>query len=242
MSRFYVPKDSIKGDLITIKGSQAHHILDVMRLKKLDKVVTFNGTGNEYIGFISDTKASSLTVEIVERRAPKGKSRCVITLIQAIPKKEKMDHIVEKAVELGVYSIAPVFTGRTIPSWDESKRIDQVERWRRIATEASKQCGRSDIPHVSEITGFEDSLKNADEYDLGLIAALSGETVPLKAAIKDFKAGAVALAIGPEGDFMPAEIARAKEAGFKLISLGPRVLKSDTAALAALSILGYEFE
>lgn len=241
MSRFFIPKGSVKGNNIHINGNEAHHILDVMRLKVLDKVVTFDGTGKEYVGFIKDAGKKSLVVEVVETRLPLAKEYSRVTLMQAIPKKDKMDHIVEKATELGVFSIVPVVTKRTIPDWGQSKMRANTERWRKIALEAAKQCGRRDIPEIIEGVDFGSALKQSGDYDLALIAALCDGSVSLKAALAGFKGGAIAVAVGPEGDFTPDEVKMAKEARFKLVSLGSRVLKSDTAGLALLSVLNYEF-
>ncbi|MBI5213377.1 MAG: 16S rRNA (uracil(1498)-N(3))-methyltransferase, partial [Nitrospirae bacterium] len=118
MSRFYVPKESIKGNRIAISGIEAHHIIDVMRLKLLDEVVVFDGTGKEYLGIVKEIGHKSLSVEITAAREAKREARCSVTLIQAIPKKEKMDYIAEKATELGVSQIIPVTTARTIPDWN----------------------------------------------------------------------------------------------------------------------------
>ncbi len=151
-----------------------------------------------------------------------------------------MDYIVEKSTELGVHAIFPVITERTIPDWDEAKQQAQSQRWRKVAREAAKQCGRLDIPEISAITKFTETIKNFANFDMRLIAILSEETVSLKDAIAGFNSGSVAIAIGPEGDFTADESRAAREAGFKAISLGPRVLKSDTAGLALISILNYE--
>lgn len=240
MSRFYVPKESVSGGYIRITGGQAHHIVDVMRLKKLDKVVTFDGTGKEYTGFIKDIKGRSVTVEIVETRTPSGRDTSKITLIQAIPKKDKMDYIAEKATELGVSAIIPLITRRTIPDWDQAKMAAHAARWRKIATEASKQCGRTDIPKIDEVKSFSGLAAGVSDYDLALIAALDDKAESLKDVLASFKGGRIAVAIGPEGDFTPGEVAEAVKAGFKLVNLGSRVLKSDTAGLAVLAILNYE--
>lgn len=240
MSRFFVPKESVTGKLITIGGKEAHHIIDVMRLKVLDKVVTFDGTGKEYTGFIREIKTRSAIIEIVETKTPSDKEASRLTLLQAIPKKDKMDYIVEKATELGVFSIIPLVTKRTIPDWDEPKKKTALERWRKIAMEASKQCGRSDIPKIDEIKQFSAITADISNYDMALIAALDDSAIKLKDALKGFGAGSVAIAIGPEGDFTPDEIKEAKESGYKLVNLGPRVLKSDTAGLFVLAILNYE--
>ena len=224
MSRFYVPKYSITANAITITGKEAHHVLNVMRLKKLDKVVTFNGTGKEYVGFIKDVKAKSLTIEVVEARTPKTSRNVEVTLIQAIPKKERMDYIIEKSTELGVSSIIPIVTSRTIPNWDEFKKSSHVERWRKMARETSRQCGRLDVPNVDEVDDFQDVIRNLNDYDLKLIAALSEDSKTMKDVLNKFKTGKLAIAIGPEGDFTADEVGAAEKYGFKTIRFG---FKSD---------------
>ena len=240
MSRFYVPEGSVKGNLINIGGKEAHHIIDVMRLKVSDRVVTFDGAGKEYAGFIKEAGRKSVIIEIVEVRTPHGSMAYGVTLLQAIPKKDKMDYIVEKSTELGVTKIIPLVTDRTIPDWDEPKRASAVERWRKIATEASKQCGRADIPEIGLIRNFSDASADAAGFSLALIAALDDGAIRLKDALSGFRPSKIAIAVGPEGDFTPGEVARAKEGGFKVVSLGSRVLKSDTAGLFMLAILNYE--
>lgn len=242
MSRFFVPKDMIKGRRMVITGKEAHHILDVMRLKVSDKVTTFDGSGKEYIGIIREADRKSLEVEIIETRAACPKEHIKITLIQALTKKEKIDYIIEKATELGVSRVVPVFTERTIPVWDDEKRRAHVERWRKTAREAAKQCGRSDVPEIAEIEDFSSAAAKMPGEDLRLIAVLSEETVPIADAVAGCKPKGIVIAIGPEGDFTLQETEAAKKGGFKPVSLGPRVLKSDTAGLAAIAILNYEFE
>jgi 16S rRNA (uracil1498-N3)-methyltransferase len=152
-----------------------------------------------------------------------------------------MDYVVEKATELGVGRIIPVVSERTIPRWKDAKKEALKERWRKIAVEASKQCGRSDIPVIDDIVEFADCIAKIGTCPLRLIAALSDEAIPLKDTLRDFKGDGIAVAIGPEGDFTPEEIEVAKSGGFKLISLGPRVLKSDTAGLSVLAAINYEY-
>lgn len=240
MARFYVPEGSIEDTRVSISGKEAHHIMDVMRLKKFDKVVIFDGTGREYDGVIKDTARKSLSIEITGQRPAAHTGGLEITLIQSVPKKDKMDYIVEKATELGVADVIPVITARTIVDWDRAKRAAAAERWRKIAKEASKQCGRPDIPHIADIADFTDFLKDAAKYDLALMATLERGTVDIKDALKSSRPRKAAVAIGPEGDFTPVEVKDAQNIGFRLVSLGARVLKSDTAALAALAILNYE--
>jgi len=243
LSRFYIPRGSVKGKEILVSGEEAHHILDVMRLKQLDKVTAFDGEGSEYSGFIKSLSRNSLIIEIIsEIHNITEKEKYQLTLIQAIPKKDKMDYIVEKATELGVSRIIPVISGRTIVRWDEDKRNAHSNRWRVIAKEAAKQCGRTVIPQVDDIEKIKDALSSVDGNGLKLIAALADDASQLKDAVNGFMPGQIAVAIGPEGDFTPEEIKLAKDKGFKVISLGKRVLKSDTAGLAAIAALDYEFD
>ena len=237
MSRFFVPREAVRGRNITISGKEAHHILDVMRLKELDRIIAFDGTGKEYVGFIKEAKEKSLSVEIVETRTPLGKERSAITLIQAIPKKDKMDYIVEKASELGVGSVIPVITKRTVPRWDEKKNTSNVERWRKIAKEASKQCGAVTVPEIGMVRSLSDCLKDSSDYDLAIMAALNDEAIRLRDALSGFKGGQIAIAVGPEGDFTDQEIRLALDAGFIPVRLGKEVLRVETAAVAVASFI-----
>jgi len=241
MSRFYAPQENVKGNFISIDGREAKHILNVMRLKENDKVVVFDGTGKEYTGFIAERKLTSLKVEIVSVKQPLPEALPEITLAVAIPKKEKMDYIVEKATELGVGAIIPVISERTIAKPEDEKHLNKVGRWKKISLEASKQCGRRDVPEIKNIQKFYNAIETINNFDLAVIATLSENTVSLREAVSRFERGKVIVFVGPEGDFTPDEIAMVKDTSAKLVSLGPRVLKSDTAGLYLLSVLNYEF-
>ena len=240
MSRFYAPPENIRGNAIYIDGQEARHILNVMRLGLNDKVVVFDGTGKEYIGFINDVKPKSLKIEIVSTKTPRAEDAPRITLVQAIPKKEKMDYIVEKSTELGVHRIIPVISERTVVRPEKDKRANKVIRWRKIARESAKQCGRVDVPEVKDVQKFFNVIDEVNSYDLALLACLSGDTIGIKQAISNFAAGNILVFIGPEGDFTPEEIIMAGNTSCKFISLGKRVLKSDTAGIFVLSVLNYE--
>lgn len=227
--------------MIYIDGQEARHILNVMRLKENDKVIVFDGTGKEYTGFIKQTKPKSLTVEIISTKAPKREALPEITLAQSIPKKEKMDYIVEKATELGVRSIIPLVSERTIVKLEEARALDRVQRWKKIAREAAKQCGRPDVPEIENVQKFYNTVDIVNNFDLAFMPCLSEDVIPLKEAVKGFETGKIIVFIGPEGDFTPEEIKMAKDTSCKLVSLGNRVLKSDTAGLLVLSVLNYEF-
>lgn len=243
MSRFFVSREFIKTDSMRITGKEAHHILDVMRLKVSDEVIVFDGSGKEYVGIVRAVNRKSLEVQIKSMRESSVRKGSFLTLIQAILKKDKMDYITEKATELGVSRIIPVTTRRTIPEWNDAKKVSIVDRWSKIAKEAAKQCGRSDIPEIMPIVDFDMAITPTSQVgELKLIAALSDKAVNLKDAMSGHKPKRIIIAIGPEGDFTPQEAEDARSAGFRIVSLGPRVLKSDTAGLAVLSMINYEHE
>ena len=240
MSRFFAPKENVRGNLIHLDGQEARHILNAMRLKENDKVVVFDGTGKEYTGFIKETKPKSLLVEIVSVRAAKSEGLPEITLAQALPKKEKMAHIVEKATELGARRIIPVISERTVVRSGEDRMAGKIARWKKIAVQAAKQCGRADVPAIENAQKFYNLIDTINDFDLALMACLSGNTESMKEAISGFDAGKIIVFIGPEGDFTPRETKMAENTSCKFVSLGRRVLKSDTAGLYVLSVLNHE--
>lgn len=244
MSRFYVPPRNIGEDRIMIEGEEAHHAIDVMRLKEGDSVVIFDGTGREFSCSVSgiDAKAKTLTAKIISASNYVGSSASFeITLAQALPKKSKMDYIVEKATELGVSRIIPVVTERTIVRPDEDGAGKKTARWKKIAIEAAKQCRRVSVPEIEDVMLFKDIASLAGSHDLCLLACLTDKTVPLKEPLASFRSGRIFVMIGPEGDFTPTEISfMEKIKNCRLVSLGERVLKSDTAGLFVLSAINYE--
>ncbi|RKY42688.1 MAG: 16S rRNA (uracil(1498)-N(3))-methyltransferase [Candidatus Makaraimicrobium thalassicum] len=243
MNRFYVPGTNIRKGEIMIDGEEAHHMMDVIRLQDGDKVVIFDGTGNEYTGFIKKTgrRPRRVIVEIVRTERPSVESIPKVTLAQAIPRKGKMDYIVEKATELGVFRLIPLVSERTVVRPDAAGCRRKTGRWRKIAIETSKQCGRSSIPVVDEITGFGEIARQIDQYDLALLAGFMHNAVSIKESLAGFRTGDILVFIGPEGDFSPEEIRMADRDNCRFVSLGSRILKSDTAGLFVLSAVDYEF-
>lgn len=239
MSRFYVPPECITGGKIVIRGGELHHARDVMRHAAGDAIVIFDGTGKEYHGVIQESGKEQMTVTI-KKTVEKKSGGCRLILIQALPKSDRMDLIVEKATELGVERVIPVTTERTVVRLNTKKENLKVERWRKIALIAAKQCGRTTIPEVLPITGFEESLKALNDSEIKIIPCLYENTKTLKEVLRETKGRSAAVFIGPEGDFTEKEIDDAKAAGVIPVCLGPEVLRSETAAICALSILNYE--
>lgn len=242
MGRFFLRPEDIAGNKARITGGEARHICEVLRLSLGDEIQMFDGQGTEYSGIISriDDRGKNLTVEITSSCKAPVLENPSITLAQAIPKKNKMDYIVEKATELGVSRIIPLISERTIVRPDPRAAVKMTERWRKISVEASKQCSRVCVPEIGEILMFKDLVSGAAEYDLKVLACLSGKTVPLRSVIPHpFPKKCISL-IGPEGDFSENEALFARENGFLLVNFGKTVLKSDTAGLFAISVMGYE--
>ncbi|MFH1406714.1 MAG: 16S rRNA (uracil(1498)-N(3))-methyltransferase [Candidatus Omnitrophota bacterium] len=238
MSRFYIKPEFIKGDKIYIKGKELHHICDVMRLGVGDIISAFDGTGVVYAGKIESVSLKEAVVGIDKTCNTPGKLP-KITLAVSVPKLDKMDLIVQKATELGVHTIYPVLTKRTVISLDERKANLRLERWRNIAIEASKQCGRSELPRVEPPMKFEEALQSVKNYEIALMPTLEGDVVPLKKILNAKTYKNAILFIGPEGDFTPQELSTAKKLGCVAVSLGPLVYRVETASLAALAILFY---
>ena len=239
--RFYVSPDLIFPDknIIEVKDkTEIHHIRDVMRLNKGDVVNVFDGQGNEFSCCIEDIKRDMIVIKIKDKLAPEHGMTFDITLYQAIPKKTKMDFIVEKCVELGAARIVPVRTDRTVP--DARDFTKKAERWRRIGMASSKQCGRRRLPAISDVMDFDSALIDSKQNDLVIFASLDKGSMPLKDILRGSAPKTIAVFIGPEGDFSPREISMAKETGCSMCSLGSLVLKSETAAIYMLSCLSYE--
>lgn len=238
--RFFISPDQVRGDRIAVKDEDVRHIATVLRLKTGDELLLCDGQGTDYRVRIVGAEKKEILTEIVgrARREVRGPR---ITLGQGLPKSDKMDFIAQKATELGVSGIVPLITERTIVKVkNEEKR---ASRWQKIAREAAMQSNRPDIPRVEPITAFRDFLMTHDPGPITLLLLpWEGATLPIKSVLHQNPAVEnIVVLIGPEGGFSQPEADLAKEKGFYLVSLGPNILRTETAALAALSMIGYEF-
>lgn len=241
MSRFYISPDSVKDGKIYVEKEESHHIIDVMRLQKGDSVTVFDGTGKEYEGRIFAIENKRVIIDVSKIKIVGKKQPVSISLAQAIPRKDKMDLIVQKATELGVDEILPIESSRTVVKSRGERKPRKIERWNKIAIEASKQCGRTELPKIQDIKYFDAILDVIIKYDLTIMPCLSEKSTSLKSALNNIaRPDKVLVIIGPEGGFSEDEIKKAGEKGAFLITLGNLVLRSDTAAIATLSILNHE--
>lgn len=243
MSRFYIRPDSLKNGKIYVGKEESHHIIDVMRLREGDSTTVFDGTGKEYEGKISSIENKRVIIDVSKIKIVDKKRPVSISLAQAIPKKDKMHLIVQKATELGANEILPVESSRTVVKSKGERRRHKIERWQKIAVEASKQCGRTELPKVRDITHFDAILDCITKYDLTIMPCLSQKSISLKSALNNInRPDNVLVIIGPEGGFSENEIEKASEKGAVLTALGDLILRSDTAAIATLSILNHELQ
>lgn len=243
MHRFYIPPEQWNLDALALDEAEAHHALDVLRMKPGERAVVFDGRGSEATVEISEAGKKSVAL----RRLHHAKSpplACEITLGQAIPKGKNMDLIVQKATELGVAAIAPLVSERTVIQVEEKEDAAKKQaKWQGVAIEAAKQCGQNWLPRIHAPQTPKQFFQNADRFDLMLIASLQSDALHLKKVLAEFGEKLprkVLVLIGPEGDFTPAEIGLAKSSGCRPITLGPIVLRTETAAIYCLSVLSYE--
>jgi 16S rRNA (uracil1498-N3)-methyltransferase len=245
MHRFYIPPAAWNLDALRLDEGETHHCVDVLRATEGERVVVFNGLGVEATAEI--TAIGRKSVEL--RRQHHSKSSplsCEITLGQAIPKGKNMDLIVQKATELGVNAIAPLISERTVIQYDAKEAARKQEKWQSVAIEAAKQCGQNWLPTVHAPQSPKAFFEAGQRFSLMLIASLQADAVHLKKVLEEHQAhhglmpSSVLILIGPEGDFTPAESALAKSHGCRPVTLGPIVLRTETAALYCLSVLSYE--
>lgn len=235
MHRFFLPNF----EQPELSVDESRHAMQVLRLKVGDPVSAFDGCGHEAQCVVADISKRIIRLKLLHQTSTLP-LRCRITLAQAVPKKS-MDLIVQKATELGVSTIVPVVSERTVVQLDgDSGKID---RWCAIAMESCKQCGNNWLPEILPPQALPEFLGKAGKFDLKLVAALQPDARSLKEILADAPAvGSVLVLIGPEGDFTPAEYDLARAAGCWAMSLGALVLRAETAALYALSILHHELQ
>jgi 16S rRNA (uracil1498-N3)-methyltransferase len=266
MHRFYIPPNEWNPNMPVLSGAEAHHARHVLRLRSADKVVLFDGRGRELTADIISIDGARITLRKLHETKTSPLS-CRITLAQAIPKGKNMDLIVQKAVEIGAAEIAPLISDRTIVHLDDETAAQKQMKWQNIAIEAAKQCGQNWLPAVCRpqklaqfFSGVEAGVSPAqaktsrparpplhqDGFDLRLIGSLQPDARHLKKILAEYTTAhqkppsSVLMLVGPEGDFTPAELALARSHGCQPITLGPIILRVETAAIYCLSILSYE--
>ncbi|MFU0827889.1 MAG: Ribosomal RNA small subunit methyltransferase E [Lachnoclostridium sp.] len=245
MYRFYVDPDQTGDSKIKITGSDVNHIKNVLRMKPGENIIVCNGQGKDFYCIITEISDDVVLTEVVKVSVTDTELDGKIYLFQGIPKKDKMEFIIQKAVELGIYEIIPVMTKRTVVKLEDKKKEQKrIERWQAIATSAAKQSNRGIIPKVRNIMYFEEALNLALNMDCKMIPYENAKDITKTRDIiqNTPKANSIAIFIGPEGGFEEEEIKRAAETGFLPVTLGRRILRTETAGLAILSMIMLQME
>ncbi len=246
MHRFFVPPERFHAGRVRFTDEQAHQIGRVLRLRPGDHVVVLDDLGWEHDVVLERITRRDVEGRIVARRPAGGEPHVRITLYQAMLKGQRFELVLQKGTELGVTTFVPVVTARTVVGSLSGVSAGKWRRWQRIVTEAAEQSRRGRRPSVEEPVLFDQALSRGVQAGETLLIPWVGPgSVPLRRALADLGVGddltrAMGLLVGPEGGFEPAEIERAQQAGAVPISLGPRVLRAETAAIAAVAVLLYE--
>jgi 16S rRNA (uracil1498-N3)-methyltransferase len=240
--RIYHPGEMDIGRPVELGENHLRYIRNVLRLRKGDPLILFSGKGVEYGAVVRDVTRDAVTVDIMDRKDTRDNG-IRITLAQALPKGPKMDFIVQKAAELGVSRVIPFDSSRSIPKLTADKARSRTARWQKIALEACRQCGRGDIPEVTEVHAFHEVLEMPGKDDLKLIFWEEESGLGIKNVLRNKaaqSAGDFFVIVGPEGGFSKDEVGTALQKDCLSVSLGRRVLKVETASIAILAILQYE--
>lgn len=244
MYRFYVNEEQIEEDNIVITGSDVNHIKNVLRLEKGDWIIACDGNGKDYVSRIGEISSESVILNVEKEQSSDTELDCRIVLFQGLPKKDKMEFIIQKAVELGVTDIVPVSMKRCVVKLDGSKAKKKQERWQSIAEAAAKQSGRGIIPRVSEMVSLKEAFDIAADLEYNMIPYELQDGIEQSRKIVDEACtkNSIGIFIGPEGGFEKEEVESAFSKGIQPITLGKRILRTETAGMALVSILMFKIQ
>ncbi len=242
MHRFFIEKRDIVNDRVTIKGEDAHHISRVLRLKEGDTITLCDGEGIDYAAAVGNIDKHSIETVIKGKSPSKGEPGVNAVLYQGIPKSAKMDTIIQKCTELGVKRIVPIYTQRTVVILGSEKdKKKKLERWGKIAEEAAKQSGRGVIPYIDMPMTLSEAIKDAAALDMAIIPYELEKDLSIREVLKGNKAD-IGFFIGPEGGFASEEIEEARKAGIVPVTLGSRILRTETAGIVVLTCIMYHYD
>lgn len=241
MHKFFVQREFITEDTAIIEGDDVKHIYKVLRLETGDKVSINDCQGNEYLGDINEINKKQVIVNLLEKLPINNESPVNVHLYQGLPKSTKMDLIVQKATELGVKEITPVVTERVVVK-SELSEFKKVDRWNRIALEACKQSKRSLLPVINTPIEFDELVNNLNNMDMIVVPYENEDGYGIKNIISDLNKNIknIAVVIGPEGGFEDREIEILRSINAHIVTLGPRILRTETAGFVCVAMLMYE--
>jgi 16S rRNA (uracil1498-N3)-methyltransferase len=241
MPRLYVDPARLADPVVVVAGEDHRYLTRVLRVGIGDVVTLFDGQGSEADALIARVGPRALELKVELRRSAVPSERPEVTLIQALTKGDKLDLVVQKATELGVARIIPVTTMRAVPRLEAIKALQRRTRWQKIARDGARQSGRADVPEIGPVSSLGEALAASDGLRVLLYEGARNENDHLKLVLDGVteRPRRITLAVGPEGGFGAEEVDAARAAGFRVVGLGPRILRTETAALVMLSILGY---
>ena len=236
MTRFFVTPGEMTGNTIELTGENAAHA-KVLRLKAGEQVLVCDGEGAECLCAVMD---SNWNLEVLERRQSDTEPGVRVSVYMAFPKADKLEHVIQKATELGVYEIVAFPSARCVSRPDEKSLKKKLERWQRIAASAAEQSGRGRVPEVVVLGSFAEALNRGKETDLPMLFYENERATTLHMALTAGEYKSAALLTGPEGGLEEKEVEKAMDAGWKVCTLGKRILRCETAPLCALSAVMYD--
>ena len=240
MARLHVDPERMATGAVVIADEDHRYLTRVLRLGVGDALILFDGAGREADAEIVRVGPRATEARVIARRTIARPSGPQITLVQALARGEKLDLVVQKATELGVHRLIPVTTERAVLTLDHMRSTSRRLRWQKIAREASRQCGRADLPEIEPVTSLAVALAAAPRDALKLLFWEGARASKLRDALPaEPPTAGVVLVVGPEGGFSDGEVERARDAGFAVVGLGPRILRTETAALVALAVVGF---
>ena len=244
MFHFFVQPENITPETITVTGGDVNHIKNVLRMKTGEKFIANDGNGGSYCCAITEISDDRIIADVLEGQLSSTELPVRLVLFQGLPKADKMELIIQKSVELGVSEIVPVEMARCVVKLDEKKKKAKTTRWQAISESAAKQSGRTVVPEVHDTVSYKTALELAKNFDVILVPYECADSMTkLKEKLEQIQSGmSVGIFIGPEGGFEKDEIEKAISAGGEIVSLGKRILRTETASIAALSICMFGIE
>lgn len=251
MPKFFVNEEQINNQEIKIQGTDVNHIKNVLREKVGSELIICNEkTGQDYLCEIKEIKEENIICNIKEKLLNNVESNIKVTIMQGLPKADKMELIIQKSVELGVNNIIPIEMKRCVVKLKDKDKIKKIERWQKISVVAAKQSGRNIIPEINQVENLKNICETFENYDIVLLAYENEKENTIKNELKQLKEKnqnknedvKIAILIGPEGGIAEEEVEIARKKGAKIITLGKRILRTETVALNVLSIIMYELE
>ena len=238
MVRFFVSDRELDNQFLTLTGDNAAHA-KVLRLKAGEKVLVCDGQGQECICTVSDVAPGQVSLVVDSRQASETEAAVRVSIYMAFPKADKLEHVIQKATELGAYEIVAFPSSRCVSRPDEKSLAKKLDRWQKIAASAAEQSGRGRIPKVRVLQSFDAALTEARQADKAILFYENERATTLRMALEESPFTTVSLLTGPEGGLEEKEVEKAKEAGLAICTLGRRILRCETAPLCALSAVMY---